>query len=274
VFKRVGIVSRLDREDAVKLSAKVAGFLRDKGLDTLLEDGLAKKLGKQGVPLNQMSGDFVVTIGGDGTVLRTVHGISRGIPLFTINMGMVAFFADVYPREASKALERVLRGEFIRDNCFMLTTNLDISDALNEVRIGSEFPQQMIEMGVSINGTQIARDKVDAVLTATSTGASAYALSAGVSVVDPRIEAIVVVPICPLSANFIPHLFPSYVEVSVKPENDTEFNVLVDGQVRKKLDGPLEVKVKKSKNYVTFLRTGENFYERLRRRLRMSSVAF
>jgi NAD+ kinase len=130
----------------------------------------------------------------------------------------------------------------------------------------------MIELSVLINDLEVARDRVDAILVSTPSGASAYALSAGASIVDPKLNALLIVPVCPLSANFKPYIVPSNVEVSIKPElpADVDWIVGVDGHSVKKLSPPRTVKVKRSSREAVFLRRKENFYERLKRRLMRS----
>lgn len=272
MFKNIAIIARPDLKESLDLAARVAQFIRKKGLKPIFEAELASLLGVRGAPLNRMGADMAVVIGGDGTVLRAVHGLCCRIPFFTVNMGRVGFFGEASPSEAVSTLQKILEGQFIQDSCFMLTTNLKLPNALNEVHIGTENSQQMVDVTVSIDRVPIARDRVDAILVATSRGSSAYALSAGANVVDPRLDAFVVAPICPLSRNFIPHVVPSDVEVTVKPEASEGFTVLIDGQIRKKLSRGREVKVRKAKESIVFLRTGQNFYKRLKRRLRISSV--
>jgi NAD+ kinase len=272
LFKRIGIVARLDKLDAIDLARDVVAFLRKDGLDPVSEHELALQLGEKGKPLNNLKADLVIVIGGDGTVLRTVHGLSRRTPLFHIGMGTVAFFGEASPSTATETLGKILNGKYIQDNCFMLKTNLKIPDALNDIRIGTELPEQMIEMAILFDGVMIAKDRLDAVVVSTSTGASAYALSAGASVVDPRIEAMVVAPICPLSATFKPHVIPSNSEVSVKVSGDVDFTVVADGRFRKNLRKPREIKIRKSGQQITFLRIQHNFYKRIKRRLGKSCL--
>jgi len=272
MFKNIAIIARPDLKESLELAVRIADFLREKGLKPVFEAELASLLGVEGIPLRRMEGDMAVVIGGDGTVLRAVHGLCCRMPLFTVNMGRVGFFGEASPSKAISILQEILEGRFIQDSCFMLTTNLELPNALNEVHIGTEASQQMVDVAVFIDGVLIAHDRVDAILVATSRGSSAYALSAGANVVDPRLDAFVVAPICPLSRNFIPHVVPSDVEVTVKPESPAELIVLIDGQIRKKIGRVGEVKVRKAEESIVFLRTSQNFYERLKRRLRISSV--
>jgi NAD+ kinase len=273
LFRNVGIAARLDRLEAVSLAVEIAKYLRERGLNPVFESQLASQVKEAGESLDKMAVDLIVVVGGDGTILRTVHGMRRKAPVFAVRMGMIGFLADVDPNGALPSLERILEGRCVRDDCIMLSNNVGLPDALNEVRVGTETPEQMVEVEVLIDGTRIARDRVDAVLVATPTGSSGYALSAGANIVDPRLKAIVIAPICPLSQNFKPYVAPSNVEVTIKPVREDEVVILVDSQFRKKVLPAEGVKVKKSKKKITFLRTGENFYERLTRRLGRSCLS-
>lgn len=272
MFKKVVVVSRIDREDAVNLANQIANFIQQKGLTVILENQLALKLGRKGEPLNKIDGDLVVVIGGDGTTLWTIHNLNVNIPLFVIKIGRVGFFAEVIPKEAFSALEEIFEGKFIRDECLMLKTNLNLSEALNEIRIGTVTPQQMVEISVFVEDEKIAKDRVDAVVVATPIGSSAYALSAGANIVNPNLEALLIAPICPLSSNFKPHIVPGNTTITVKPEGQTEYLVLVDGQIKKTFTHPLTIKIWKSEKKIVFIRRRKNFYERLKRRLSVSCV--
>ncbi len=274
MFKRVYITSRLDLKEAIEISKKIFHFLERRNITVTLEEGLASKLGEKGVTLDKARGDLVIIVGGDGTVLRIVHMIGGRIPLYVIKFGRIGFFADGTPENALMMIEKVLDQKFVRDKCIMLSTNLGIPNALNEIRIGTVIPRQMMEMSIYINGLKIAKDRLDAIVIATPVGASAYALSAGANVLDPRVEAILIVPICPLSPNFKPFIVPSSVEISVRPESNMEYTVLADGYAQEKFRQPLEVKIHKSNMKTVFLRTNQNFYERLKRRLNTSSLNF
>ncbi|MFQ5998236.1 MAG: NAD(+)/NADH kinase [Candidatus Bathyarchaeia archaeon] len=271
MFKKIGIIARVDRKDAVDVALDLASFLDEKHLDVILDSDLARHANRSGVPLNSIVADMIVTVGGDGTILRAVHGLTHKAPILAVRMGLVGFLADVEPEQAREALDLALEGKATRDYCSTLETNLGLPPALNEVRVGTEVPQEMVGMSVLLDGREISRDRVDALLVSTTTGSSAYALSAGGSVLDSRLEALVVVPVSPLSPNFKPHVVPSNVEVTIRPFTAVDLMVLVDGRFQKRVPPLTEVKVRKSEAGITFLRTRDNFYERLWRRLASSA---
>lgn len=274
MFKKVVIAGRSDIEDSIKLAEKIAKFLSEKGLKVALEDNIASKLGFKGEPLNIVEGDLVIVIGGDGTVLRVLHAMPNKIPIFAVKMGRIGFFAETTPENVFTDLGKVLDGKFFYEEHFLLKTNLNLPEALNEVRIGTLIPQQMVEVSVLVDNSQIAKDRVDAVVISTPVGSSAYALSAGASIVNPEIEAIIITPICPLSSNFKSHVIPPKSIVTVILENEMDYLILIDGQIRKELSGRQEIKIWRSEKKISFVRVRKSFYERLKRRLKTSSVNF
>ncbi|MBS7610283.1 NAD(+)/NADH kinase [Candidatus Bathyarchaeota archaeon] len=269
-----GIISRLDKEQAVKKAEEMGKFLEERGIKVLYDESLAPLLGKKGDRLEDKDMDLAVILGGDGTILRAIHILKRGIPILAVNFGTVGFLADVSPQNALYALQNVLNGRFMKEDCFMLSNSVGLPDALNEIRIGTVIPSQMVRLGVSIDATPVAFDRADAILIATTTGASGYTMSAGGSVVDPRLGAIVIVPVCPLSSNFKSYVIPWDSEVSVKVSGPSEFVVIVDGQFSKRLKAPEDIIIRRSKDKVTFFRVEQSFYERLKRRLSVSSLGF
>ncbi|MCX8175820.1 MAG: NAD(+)/NADH kinase [Candidatus Bathyarchaeota archaeon] len=274
MFKKVVIAGRSDIEDSIKLAEKVAKFLLEKGLEVTFEDDVASKLGFKGEPLTMVEGDLVITIGGDGTVLRILHCIQNKMPIFAVKMGRIGFFAETTPENVFTDLEKVLNGNFFCEEHFLLKTNLNLPEALNEVRIGTLIPQQMVEVNVLVDELQVAKDRVDAIIISTPLGSTAYALSAGASIVSPDVEAIVITPVCPLSPNFKSYVVPSKSIITVTLENEIDYLILIDGQIRKVFSGKQEIKIWKSEEKISFIRVRKSFYERLKRRLKASSVNF
>lgn len=271
MFNRVAIISRIDRGEAIELAKETSSFLENKGIVVSFDKELANKL-KAKERCSDFRVDLLITIGGDGTVLRAFHMTNGAIPIFPIRMGTVGFLCDEDWDQSKKALDRLLKGEFTKDECFSLESNLDTPLAVNEFRLGCALPSHPIEVEVYVDKSLIARDKLDGIIVSTNTGASAYALSAGANIIDPRVEAIMIVPICPLSTNFKPYVIPSDSVVTIRVINGADLMTLVDGEYQSRLSGIREIKLFKSVHKVSIIRTGPNFYERLKRRLNMSST--
>jgi NAD+ kinase len=272
LFNSVAIVARTDKPDAVRLAKDIDLYLENNGITVKFETELADKLKANERTTLNFHVDLVITIGGDGTVLRAFHLTDGSVPIFPIRMGTVGFLCDEDWDKAMVALGRLLSGDYVREECFSLQSNLDTPIALNEFRVGSPSPSRPVELEVYVDEFLIARDKLDGMIISTNTGASAYALSAGANIIDPRLKAIMIVPICPLSPNFKPYVIPSDSSVTIRVINGNELMALVDGEYQKRLPGVKEIKIFKSTCIVTILRTSWNFYERLKRRLNVSST--
>ncbi len=272
MFKKAVLISRSDSSEALKLVDKIRQRLLDLGLSVEVEEDVAYKLGLHGKPMDELDGDFAVVVGGDGTVLRAVHGLKRDIPLLTVRFGKVGFLAEVEKEEALEALSRLISGGFMVEECFTLANDKNLPEALNEVMVGAELPLKTIDVEVYVDGLLIAKDRVDAVIVATTTGATGYSLSAGGCLVDSRVKAIMLVPVCPLSTNFKPYVLPEDSEIRITVSTGDSIVVLVDGQFMSRFKPPFEVTIRRGRRTVKFIRFESNFYKRIKRRLALSSI--
>ena len=115
VLKSVGLVARYDQKAALNLTEKLAGYLTKKGLKVYIENSLIDKITSNHVfvPLSEMKTDFIITIGGDGTILRTAISVPKPEPpILGINMGVRGFLTEVEPENAIEAIERILNGDY------------------------------------------------------------------------------------------------------------------------------------------------------------------
>ena len=157
VFESVGLVARYDKKQAVELAKELADYLRKKGLEVCIEDSIAKKVdtAAKKVPLKNMKTDFIITIGGDGTILRTCLAVpDPEPPILAVNMGVRGFLTEVEPKDAYNAVDRTLKGEFKIEKCAKLAVSADgkaMPDALNDVVISAGEPSKILY-------TQICKD--------------------------------------------------------------------------------------------------------------------
>ncbi len=272
MFKSVGLVARFDKKKAIKLTRDLAEYLKKKGLETYVEDTLAKKVsaGKI-IPLEQMKANFIITIGGDGTILRTCVSIPKPEPpILAINMGVRGFLTEVEPKNAFSAVDRCLKGEFKIEKCAKLSVTADgtqFPDALNEVVISAEEPVKILYARIFRDKEPILKCQADGLMVSTQTGSTGYSLSAGGPVLDPRVNAFVLTPICALTI-FRSIVFPADSTLTVEVIRPKKILVLIDGhysQLIKSMHPSLTVTSSKYETH--FIRFKENFYDRLRSRL-------
>ncbi len=273
MFKSVGLVARFDQKPALKLTEELAEFLTKKGLKVCVEDSLEGKVAcKQGfVPLAEMKTDFIVTIGGDGTILRAAINIPKpDTPLLTVNMGVRGFLTEVEPQNVYEAIERTLKGDYkIEKSTKMAVTagKEALPDALNDVVISTGEPSKILYSEICKNGKPILKCQADGLIMGTQTGSTGYSLSAGGPVIDGEVDAFVLTPICSLTV-FHSLILPTDSTITFNVLRPEKMLVLIDGNYRKTIaTDKLTVTVTKSKHVTSFIRFESNFYDRLRNRL-------
>jgi NAD+ kinase len=272
LFKTVGIAARYDRKRAIKLAEELAQHLQGKGLEVYVENTLAKMVQTgEMIPLERMKTDLIITIGGDGTILRTCVAIPKPEPpILAINMGIRGFLTEVEPKLAFTAVDKCLNGDYGIEKCMKLTTRADGSnfpDALNEVLITHDEPAKLLYTRILKDNKPILTCQADSLLISTQTGSTGYSLSAGGPVLDPSVDAFVLTPICPLT-DFRSVVFPGNSSLTVEVLRPNKMLVLIDGQFNRLISSKLPtVTVTRSKNETRFIRFTDNFYNRLRSRL-------
>jgi NAD+ kinase len=273
LFKTAGLVARFDKSAAIKLAKDLAEFLEKKGVKVYVEDTLAEKMGAQkGITsLEKMKTDFIITIGGDGTILRTCVAIPKPEPpLLAINMGVRGFLTEVEPKQAFEAVERCLEGRFTIEKCMKLAVTVDsikFPDALNEVLISTDEPAKLLYAQILKNEEPILDCQADGLMIATQTGSTGYSLSAGGPVLDPSVNAFVLTSICALNI-FRSIVFPANSSLTVKVIRPKKILVVIDGTHRQIISSKLpSLTVTRSKYETSFIRFRENFYHRLKSRL-------
>lgn len=272
MFKSVGLVARYDKKSALKLTENLSKYLKEKSLNVFIEDTLADKVStyEKFIPLSEMKTDFIITIGGDGTILRTcLASTEPEPPILTINMGVRGFLTEVEPKNAYEAVDRILKGKFKIEKCTKLAITVGkepMPDALNDVVISACEPSKILYTQICKDGKPILKSQADGLIVATQTGSTGYSLSAGGPVLDQEVEAFVLTPICSLTV-FRSLVFPSASTLAFKVERPKEMLVLVDGNYRKLVSADETIRVTRSKNVTSFIRFEPNFYDRIRSRL-------
>ncbi|KYH40926.1 MAG: inorganic polyphosphate/ATP-NAD kinase, partial [Candidatus Bathyarchaeota archaeon B63] len=181
----VGIVARTDREEAISVAARIANRFKREKFKVLLESSLAKlmKMDADSVPLEGMRADLIVTIGGDGTILRTCLRIPKPEPpILAVDMGVRGFLAEVPPEGAVDAVERYLRGDYTIERYSKIASFLGgkrLPDALNEVFVTSRHLAKLLHMRIRKNGDVVMECRADGVIVASQVGSTGYAFSAG-----------------------------------------------------------------------------------------------
>ena len=273
MFKSVGLVARYDKKQAFKLAKELAEYLINKKVEVYVEDIIAEKVNAPAkmVPLRNMKTDFIITIGGDGTILRTCLAAPKPEPpILSINMGVRGFLTEVEPAEAFSAVDRTLEGEFKIEKCAKLAVYSDgerMPDALNEVVISAGEPSKILYTRISKDDEPILKCQADGLIVSTQTGSTGYSLSAGGPVLDPEVETFVLTPICSLTV-FRSIVFSANSKVTIDAIRPKEVLVLIDGNFRKIIKSKKPtLTITRSSNMTSLIRFKDDFYHRLRSRL-------
>jgi NAD+ kinase len=273
VFKTVGIVARYDQQAAIRLAECLSDYLLNKGLKVYVEDSLTDKIVTKNkfVPLSEMKTDFIIAIGGDGTILRTSISIPKPEPpILTINMGVRGFLTEVEPKDAYVAVDRILKKDYRIEKSTKMAVwagKEPLPDALNDVVISTGEPSKILYAEICKNGQPILKCQADGLIISTQTGSTGYSLSAGGPVLDPEVDAFVLTPICSLTV-FHSLVFPTDAVLTFNVLRPEKMLVMIDGNFRRFVSTEdLMVKVTRSPNHTPFIRFETSFYDRLRNRL-------
>ncbi|MFA0834254.1 MAG: NAD(+) kinase [Methanobacterium formicicum] len=275
----MGLVARSDVKGAVELAKKIADFLTEKNVDILLDTPLAMELEKyqdQQCELKDMDVDMVVAIGGDGTILRTQSFIShKKIPLIGINMGTVGFLTEIDPENAFTAIEEILAGNYFveRRNQLLVWHKHELPPALNEVVLMTRKPAKMLHIQISVDDEIMEELRADGLIIATPSGSTAYSMSAGGPIIDPRVEAFVIVPICPFKLGARPTVVSDGSTIKVKLLREGKKAIaVIDGQFEEEINYMDEIVFRKSDNCAYFVRLTKDFYRKVREKLTQGGI--
>lgn len=148
--------------------------------------------------------DLAVSLGGDGTMLRTVDRVAAvGVPVMGVNLGQLGYLAEVEPGHLVDSLERFFAGEHTIVERMRMAVRIDASScagdypALNEAVVGKTPTGQVARLAVTVDGEPFTTYVADGLIVATPTGSTAYAWSAGGPIIAPESEALLLTPVAP-----------------------------------------------------------------------------
>jgi len=228
-----------NKREAWEFAAKVIVWLDERDVQVSLDPESAQKLDR---PDLLRTGDqwhtldFIVTLGGDGTILTASHvAAPHGIPILGVHMGRFGFMAATVPAELFDCMERILGGQMEIEERLMVEVEVSRADllvyremGLNEILIRSNH-SNLLNFKTFFNGAPFADFPADGLIISTPTGSTGYSLSAGGPIVAPSIQALVITALCPHTLSARPLIVPCDEEILVKVEaNGEEALCLVD----------------------------------------------
>ena len=309
---KIGIVGRIDQNRSILFSAKIIDYLLINGREVVIEKRLAKKLQdlKENPDLSKIikktqrdypdiahllddinfkidykqiaedifdfDCDMAIVLGGDGTLLRAQAKMKDETPIFGINMGTVGFLTEIESKNTFEALEYVLSGNYYKEKRSKLVVSHENHhySAMNEVVIMTEKPAKMLHFQIKVDGEIIEEVRADGLIISTPSGSTAYAMSAGGPIVDPKVDGFIIIPICPYKLGARPFIVSDNSEITVKLLKKGKSAVFVmDGQRNEEAEYEEEIKFKKSDKNVYMIRTSTKyFYKKVKEKLREGGI--
>ena len=221
------------------------------------------------------SAELAIVLGGDGFVLDSARRASpRGVPILGINMGRVGYMTELEIDELDK-LDAVFEGKYHLDERAMLRVEIrsdsgqtkSVSYALNDAVIANGSTARIVDLELSDHGELVNTYRADGIVVATPTGSTAYSLSAGGPIIDPKLSCFCVRPICPHSLLARPLIFPDSAVLRVKNicVREKVLHLTIDGRATFDLFFGDSVIVTKSEIKTKLLRVkDEDFYSKIR----------
>ena len=279
-FRRVAVLAKPGTPEGQRIALELGSWLRARDVAVRFDELTAKALGlRDGIRADTLPAgtDLVIVAGGDGTLLSAARLAGPlGIPILGVNFGGLGFMTELQPEELYTALDRLFRGDYEIEEREALRVRfrrgrklLGEFGLLNDAVVTKTALARMLVIELRIDTELVATYTSDGLIIATPTGSTAYNLSAGGPILDPRMSAFVIAPICPHTMSYRPLVVPGGVRIEVTLRSLTEEAYLtLDGQVgfpMKQLD---TIVVDRHPRSVRLVRVaGRGFFEVLQRKL-------
>lgn len=280
-MKNAALIVKPRGDDLPKIVEYVFGVLKKYGINPMVEKETVLRLNLDipyfSIPDMRRLADFVVVLGGDGTLLYTSR-IFRliNIPILAFNLGRLGFIMELEMGDFERIISDVVSDRLTLKRRMKITSEIRRGkevifeeEALNEVVINKGAPSRMLELSIYIDGSHVTRYRSDGVIVSTPTGSTGYTISVGGPIVHPDMDTIIVSPICPHALNIRPIVLPhtSVITVVLESRNIEAF-VTYDGQIVRPFGNDCEIIIKKSPVYANIaVKYDRNYYSVLRDKL-------
>ncbi|MBD3167554.1 NAD(+) kinase [bacterium] len=277
----LGLLGNPHKEKIVKILPTYIEWLEQEGIDHVVADDFRRIEGIEDrafVSAEKVvdSSDILLSFGGDGTLLNTIRLLSgREIPVCGVNLGGLGYLTEVRSGELTARTRELLAGNWTLDARMILETWVEGGGcegpwyALNDVVVDKAGYSRMIRLRTHVDGRYLNTYRADGLITATPTGSTAYSLSAGGPILEPNMDALLVMPISPHSLTNRPLVIQYDKKVSVEPESLQGVVVLsVDGEVACEVPNEAIIHVQRAPFTAHLVKfEGRMFYEILRQKL-------
>lgn len=276
---RIGVYTNIYKDSELLVTKKLVKQLHDSKLEFYIYDNLPMKI--ESVKLfdenTALQFDLIITIGGDGTILRIAKWCAiKNVPILGINLGKVGFLTEVELQNIADIIAVINKNNFQIEKRSLLKTEKDglTHLALNEFVVSRNNINKMISLDVFVNNQKLDSYFCDGFIISTPTGSTAYSLSAGGPVISPSTNALALTPINSHSLHSRPVVISDNdcVEICLSGTS-CEASIIVDGELCGALKYGERLKIVKATEQASFVRLSDNnFFSRLLDKLNKWSV--
>lgn len=281
--KTAAIISRPDRRQVAEIIDGLLAWLQEHGYKVIVDQETANYVtGQRVVPRHEMASgplDLVIVLGGDGTLLSAARVTATiDVPLLGVNLGSLGFLTEVPLQSLYPMLEAIAQGraavehrslmhvDLLRDNA-VRSSHLVFNDAV----VNKTAMARLNTYDLHVNKAFVSSYRADGMIVATPTGSTAYSLSAGGPVLMPTVKALLITPVAPHALTHRPLVVPDSVEIEIllRSESEEEMAYLsLDGQPGLDLRDGDRVRCRRSEHEVNLFRTGSDFFQVLRTKMK------
>lgn len=246
----IALFPNAQKKQTRSLAIGIQEFLTSRAVTVVARDGEANEIGAK--PLSSVDPkaiDFIISMGGDGTILRIIHAHpDLAAPVVGINMGGLGFMADIRVPDVYPSLQDLLNGDFCIERRLMMegeTVKNEKSFAVNDIVIHRARNTSLIDLAIHVDGNYLNTFSADGIILSTPNGSTAYSMAAGGPILTPDIQALLLTPICPHTISNRPIVLTAEKEIQVQYLSEQE---------------PVEITFDGIKNFT--MKTGEVFRTR------------
>ena len=279
--KTAAIISRPDRPEVSQIIPGLLSWLGEHGYGVVVDQETSEySSGQKVVPRSEMSSrplDLVVVLGGDGTLLSAARATAAiDVPLLGVNLGSLGFLTEVPLQSLYRMLDAIAQGRAAVEHRSLMQCELRRGDEVrgsylvfNDAVVNKTALARLNTYDLYIDKAFVSSYRADGVIVATPTGSTAYSLSAGGPVLMPTVSALVVTPVAPHSLTHRPLVVPDSSEIEILLRSEEEVAYLsLDGQPGLDLCDGDRVVCRRSEHQVNLFRTGSDFFQVLRSKMK------
>lgn len=281
-MKKIGIIPNIMKDEDLTTTKEVIKWFETHHFQVLVTPTIGRRLKRDDIKVteNQLyqTSDTIVVLGGDGTLLGVAQKAAvEKVPIIGVNLGRLGFLADIEKETAFASFKKLLTKDYEIEHRMMLDVKIMSADgssqafrALNDVSVTRDSYTRLINYKININGKYADVYPADGVIIATPTGSTAYSLSAGGPIVDPKAHIMLITPICPhtIYSRSIIVSEQDTIEIMIPELQGGSVGVSIDGKKVYSIQEKDVICVSKSNIRAKLLKLSEcSFYDILRNKI-------